>query len=82
MRHTTLDVTYSVILATPQGRQKNELITILGTARLGECCLRHEKIIRLSHGSGLLGMTIDFVYSVSVKSLRAVLMPGRGIASS
>ena len=64
----------NVILATPRGKVKNELITFLGTARLGECCLRHEKIIRLLHGSGLLGMAIDFLYSVSVMSLHSVLM--------
>jgi hypothetical protein len=60
----------NVILATPQGRGKNELITILGTAKLGKCCL--------PHGSGLLGMTIDFQYSVSVRSLCTVLMPVKG----
>jgi hypothetical protein len=68
----------NVILATPQGREKNELITILGSARLGECCLRHEKIIRLLHGSGLLGMTIDFLYAAAVRSLCAVLMQAEG----
>jgi len=62
--------------SNPKGKGENELITILGTARLGECCLRHEKIIRLLHGSGLLGMTIDFLYSVSVMSLHSVLIPG------
>jgi len=62
--------------SNPKGKGENELITILGTARLDECCLRHEKIIRLLLGSGLLGMTIDFLYSVSVMSLRSVLIPG------
>jgi len=62
--------------SNPKGKGENELITILGTAGLGECCLRHEKIIRQLHGSGLLGMTIDFLYSVSVMSLHSVLIPG------
>jgi hypothetical protein len=62
--------------SNPKGKGENELITILGTARLGEFCLRHEKIIRLLHASGFLGMTIDFQYSVSVMSLHSVLMPG------